>query len=207
MGTGLRGTGAGVGFEAWERSGLVRFKNFLGRKFWRSRDPRLARQGCQRSKDEALTRASDRSHQEELRAGRLGPRRSPFAFPSLEPHTGAPTAAASPRLPVHVWQESRASTACQEAGPQDLAIRSTSGNGAVPIYWHMGTKLRVVVAGAGVSGFGSALALRAPEACNTRPRNRHLTGLSPFARNRGMSPFHPSQPPSKPARCKPARTY
>ena len=66
--------------------------------FWRSRGPRLARQSCQRSKDEALTRASERNHQEELRAGRLGPRRSPCAFRRQATHTGAPNVAASPRL-------------------------------------------------------------------------------------------------------------
>src|SRR6186713_1373741 len=38
--------------------------------------------------------------------------------------------------------------------------------------------------------FCSALALRAPGDCNPRPRHRNLTGPSPFARNRGMSPLH-----------------
>src|SRR5689334_21046057 len=47
------------------------------------------------------------------------------AFRSQATPTGAPTAAASPRLLVHLWQESRDSMVCQEAGPHNLAIPTT----------------------------------------------------------------------------------
>ena len=43
-----------------------------------------------------------------------------------------------------------------EAGRQKLAILSTPGNGDIPLYWHTGTELTTVVAGAWIAVSGSA---------------------------------------------------
>src|SRR5678815_2035663 len=78
---------------------------------------------------------------------------------------------------------------CPEARRQNLAFLSTQRNGDIPLYWHTGTELTTVVAGAWIAVSGSARALSAPGDCNPRPRNRNLPSPSPFARNRGMSPL------------------
>ena len=45
---------------------------------------------------------------------------------------------------------------CQEAGLQNLAFLSTQRNGDIPLYWHTGTELQVVMAGAWIAVSGSA---------------------------------------------------
>src|SRR5690242_19051236 len=46
---------------------------------------------------------------------------------------------------------------CQEAGRQILALLSTQAKwGHFPVYWHMGTELQVVMAGAWIAVSGSA---------------------------------------------------
>src|SRR6186713_3225755 len=77
----------------------------------------------------------------------LPPRRAPFGCKENPPQAGVPPDSASPRSLVTVCEEARASMACQDAGRQ---------NPAIPLYWHTGTELQVVVAGAWIAVSGSA---------------------------------------------------
>ena len=86
----------------------------------------------------------------------LPPRRAPFGRKENPPQTGVPPDSASPRSLVAVCEEARASMACQDAGRQNPAFLSTQRNGDIPLYWHTGTELQVVVAGARIAVSGSA---------------------------------------------------
>ena len=86
----------------------------------------------------------------------LPPRRAPFGRKENPPQAGVPPDSASPRSLATVCEEARASMVCPEAGRQNLAILSTQRNGDIPLYWHTGTELKTVVAGAWIAVSGSA---------------------------------------------------